>query len=54
MGAPKNSWFLREDPIKMDDLGVPPFMETHMETTICEIEYAVCQHAVCQYARWQH
>ena len=27
MGAPPNGWFRREDPIKMGDLGVPPFME---------------------------
>ena len=23
-----NRWFVRENPIKMDDLGLPPFMET--------------------------
>ena len=29
MGGPQNLGFTRENPMKMDDLRVPPFMETH-------------------------
>ena len=47
MGVPQNGWFIMENPIKIDHLGVPLFQET----TICELCVCVCYkfYPVC---RW--
>ena len=37
--VPQNAWFIMENPFKMDDLGVPLFLET----PICHVDFCIKQ-----------
>ena len=45
IGVPQNEWFTMENPIKMDDLGVPLFLETPIWFRIppfwCHLKFSI-------------
>ena len=39
MVVPQNGWFIKENLIRMDNLGVPPFMEPSIHSNVLHLGF---------------
>ena len=49
IGVPQNGWFMMETPNKIEDLGVPLFLDTHL-LKFCYVDASIC-HTLRSFAK---